>query len=78
MRNSKNNDIFKIQVSVSTTEARQQCLVYNKSRSIIGKFPVDKELKKLMGKDLKKYVYGRPDDRTGRLVIDGDAPWQNW
>lgn len=70
-------EIIKVQLSLHTSESKQQILAYNESQSILWQGDVTKAVKKVMGKSPKKFFYGWLDDRK-QLVIDDPAPWQKW
>ena len=68
--------IFKIQISLFTTEGHIQVMVYNEDRSIQGQFDMSKEIKQMAKGRKKFFVYG---EMIGTEVnILSEAPWQNW
>lgn len=71
-----NKIIFKIQISVVTSASKMQVMVYNEDKSILGQFPMSKEIKQLAKGRKKFFVYG---EMIGTEVnILSEAPWQNW
>lgn len=71
--------IFKVQRSLSPGPSR--VLVYNKTRSIIGEFPMDVPVRNLFfenGNPPKLYVQGKIDDSTGQIKIDHVIKNRNW
>ncbi len=68
--------IVKVQASLFTNAAKQQVLIYNKSRSIQWQGDIDPELKKLMKKRTKVFFHAHVKNR--QIVIDLEADWQDW
>lgn len=69
-----NKQIFKIQVSLTSPP---MVFLYNKERTSQGMFPLNNEIKKAMGNDLKKYFYGNHKE-DGEIEILSEAEWQEW
>lgn len=60
---SKRTEIFKIQQDFTHT----LCLVYNNNRSIMGQFPLDKEMKKFLNGKMKVYAWGWYNEKTTKV-----------
>lgn len=67
-------DIFKVQVPLAGNEP--SALVYNRDRSTQLMLPITPALMDFMAGAPKKFVYARIVDEN--LVIDLEAPWQEW
>lgn len=68
--------IVKVQLSLSTSEPQQMCLVYNKDRTRLGQFPASKELKKAMHGRQKAFFWGA--DKGSEIELFEEAKWQGW
>ena len=70
-------EIFKYQRSQFPRLDR--CLIYNKSRSIMGEFDCTDELTELFDTYGEKfYATGKYNATTQQVMIDDLAPQQNW
>lgn len=58
-------EIFKIQQDFSGN----LCLMYNKDRSIMGQFPLDKTMKKFLKGDMKVYAVGYYNEKTTKTEV---------
>lgn len=67
--------IVKVQNSITTTHGIRQILVYNKNRSIMQQFDADNDT--LANLPLKSYWYAHVN-KAGALVLDNEAPEQEW
>lgn len=73
--NKSEHQIFKVQVALNSNN----CLVYNKDRSLQVEFPLDKNIKKQMQGKPKDFFYGVVDKETKTVHITATkAPWQEW
>lgn len=70
--------IFKMQRSIITSHENTRILIYNERRSIMGEYDATKVDMDLMGNDLKIYVYGVFENKTGKVLISDYAPKQGW
>jgi len=70
----KSPEIFKVQLPIA---GEALALVYNKKGTTNGQIPITKDLRKLMGDEYKKFVFGKRHD-SGVLEIFSEAPWQEW
>jgi hypothetical protein len=52
-------------------------LIYDKKREYLGLVPVTPDVRRAMGDSVKKFFYAHPA-KGGKLMIDMDAPWQEW
>ena len=68
--------IFKVQISLFTSEAKPQVMIYNEDRSIEGQFLLVKEIKQLARGRAKFFVYGEMIETEVNIL--GEAPWQEW
>ena len=64
--------IVKVQQSITTTEKRQQCLIYSENHEYFWMGDLSKELKKMLKGEWKKYFHAMVDDK-GRLAIGAEA-----
>lgn len=69
-------EIFKLQVPLATN-GEAQALIYNKNQTSRGLIPITEDVKKIMGDEFKKFIYGKRLE-TGVIEIHGVAPWQEW
>lgn len=68
--------IVKVQASLMTTCAQQQCLIYNEDRTLFQEFPMSHDLQKIMrGKD--KAFFNAAFD-NGELTINEETKEQSW
>ena len=67
--------IVKVQASIV---GAPNVLVYNRERTIMQQFPQTPEVMKAMNGDLKKFFYYHLDPETKKLILDEEAPWQQW
>lgn len=67
-------EIFKLQVPLA---GEQQALIYNKNQTSRGLIPITDEVKEVMGKEFKKFIFGKRRE-DGVIEIHGVAPWQEW
>lgn len=75
------NHLLKVQTSLFSSDGIGSVMVYNEDKSIIGEFNLTSDLtkeitKKLNGKP-KSFWFGHID-KNKMLVLDKEAPWQNW
>ena len=75
---AKGRFIVKVQVPITTNlpPGEEQCLVYNRDRTVECMFPVTKEINDAMAGDLKQFFYAYMKGTV--LHLDGIAPWQGW
>ena len=66
--------IVKVQVSINGN--RKTVLVYDEDKTFVDEFPATKEIIKAVGREMKKFFYYHID--SGFVILDGEAPWQNW
>ena len=69
--------IIKVQVSLFTTEAKQQVFMYNQSRDLEWQCDATPELLALMAGEPKKFFNAHWTKVRGFRIID-EAPWQDW
>lgn len=69
--------IVKVQVSLMTTAAERQCLIYNRSRSVIGELPLTEEIATVMADRPKAYFEAKLDD-DGVVQLGREVPAQRW
>lgn len=67
--------ILKVQVS---TVGDPTILIYNRDKTICRVFPQTESILKEMNGDLKKFFYYHLSPATKTIVLDGEAPWQQW
>lgn len=81
--------IFKYQRAISDSHGRDLVLCYNRTRSIMGEYPITEELADLFeqaGKHadfkqwdgMKFYVYGVYEEPSKQVIVAGFAPIQDW
>jgi hypothetical protein len=75
---AKEGEIFKVQLSIATDHSKRRTLIYNKDRSKGGEFDADKAIIDFMAGDLKAYVVGWRDEKTGKLNIVRKCEAQPW
>lgn len=68
--------IIKIQLPLSSNTDEPEALVYDEKHEIDTFMPISKELLKRMGGNIKKFFYAHLEDEE--VIIDKDAPWQEW
>lgn len=73
MSTERPRQMFKVQVSITSSEPVQQCLIYNRDKSIMGQFDVTPEIRDLMAGRLKIYVMGHIDEK-GQVVMSSEVP----
>jgi hypothetical protein len=66
--------IFKVQISLNEP---RQVLAYNQDRTREGIFPPTEDLLALMAGRPKAYFHANVA-KDGKLMIDSEAPWQEW
>lgn len=69
--------IVKVQQSIATTAPEPMCLVYNKSRSVMGEFPLTPEIAKALNGRPKAYFRALVG-KDGAVSLDqemGEQPW---
>lgn len=71
-----NNLIVKVQLSISTSHNKRQCLIYNEDRSLLQEFEAPPALLKIMGGADKKYF--NASLTLGELSINEPTQEQNW
>ena len=69
MKNSKNPEVFKIQVPLHSSEENTPLLIYNRSRSIFFQMNITEGLQELIGDDSKIYVLGYIDGNNVFQII---------
>ena len=69
MKNSKNPEVFKIQVPLQSSEENPPLLIYNRSRSIFFQMNITEGLQELIGDDSKIYVLGYIDGNNVFQII---------
>lgn len=62
---NKQTEIFKVQQDFTGS----LCLMYNKDRTIMGQFPLDKPMKKILNGKMKVYVMGYYNEKTTKTEI---------
>lgn len=65
-RNKGKAEIFKLQRAIGGNGG-DLCLVYNKTRNIVGQFPTTKVEKKILGDDVKAYYWGIYNETTTKV-----------
>lgn len=64
-----NQEVFKIQVPLFSSEENPQLLVYNRSRSIYFQLDMTDDLKGLIGEKAKIYVLGYIDEKQVFQIV---------
>lgn len=70
--------IFKVQLSLASSDGIERILIYNEGRTITGHVVADEHLKRLLGGEKKKFIRGKYDPKSGRISLDdpvGDRDW---
>lgn len=62
---NEQTEIFKVQQDLSGNI----CLIYNKDRSILGQFPLDKTMKKILKNKMKVYAVGYYNEKTTKTEL---------
>lgn len=75
---TKKSETFKVQLSIMTRHANRRVLIYNEDRSKGGEFDADQAIIDFMGGDLKAYVLGEWDEKTGALRVSRKCEAQPW
>lgn len=70
--------IFKVQLSLATSDGQETVLIYNEDRSIMHQEKASKELAATMQNDPKMFFWGIIHPQTGKLELLGAAPEQPW
>lgn len=77
--------IVKVQLPLSANTPDAPALMYDETRGIEAMMPVDVELLEKMGNTAKRFFWARfiPHDEAvdpdvGIVVLDEQAPWQDW
>lgn len=68
--------IVKLQLSLTTTENQQQCLVYNQKRNLLQQFDATPEILRIMEGRVKRYFNATFD--KGELAIKDPVKDQLW
>ena len=75
----KKRAIVKVQLSLATSENRQQMLVYTEGGNDMFQCDAPKAIVKAMGGEHKRYFYALvPTKTAGKIVLLEEAPWQDW
>lgn len=69
MKNSKNPEVFKIQVPLHSSKENPPLLIYNRNRSIFFQMGITEGLQELIGDDSKIYVLGYIDGNNVFQII---------
>ena len=69
-------EVFKVQVSLTTSHAERQVLIYNKSKEIMIQLPATKAVLKVMGGRPKVYFHGYIENKN--FHFNGEAKQQDW
>lgn len=69
-------EIFKVQLSISSSSPRQQVFIYNETRSLLWEGNAGSDIKKKIGGRLKAFFYGTIKDTL--IVLGDEALWQDW
>lgn len=70
-------EIFKVQVSLMTTEEKPQVLFYNRTRTEQGICDADEQILDAMKNRAKAFFYGRVNS-DDELELQHEADWQSW
>lgn len=68
--------IFKVQISIQTTEAKRQILIYNRDKNIIHQMDTNGRLESILGEELKIYMHGYV--RNGIIHLVKRVRDRNW
>ncbi len=68
--------IFKVQLSMMTTEPHRQALIYNRERSLRWQGNASQDMLDLMDGDLRAFFHGRMDGTV--IVLDRRCADQDW
>lgn len=69
--------IVKVQQSLTTGEPVPQCLIYNRSRTVLGQIPLPEDVKKALGNRPKAYFRAR-QDKDGHVHLLQEVKAQDW
>ena len=69
--------IVKVQLPITITEPILRVLIYNEDKSVFQMFEATDELIERVGPRKKKYMWAHIDEDS-KLVLDEDAPEQDW
>ena len=76
---SKKLIIFKVQISLGSSDGVVSVLVYNKDQSLSYWGPAPKEIFELMGDEKKGFFMGWYDKKKKKIELtDEKASWQSW
>jgi hypothetical protein len=80
--------IVKVQISLQSSDGKTRVLAYPKDRSFQQEGVADPSILKIMGDRKKAFFFVHPKGAEGKkcktiqealeLVIDKEAPWQEW
>jgi hypothetical protein len=68
--------IVKVQVSIVTSNQKQQVLIYNRDQSVMGEFDANDMVKHVMGNSIKKYF--KAHTKKDKLILGDEVDKQNW
>ena len=69
-------EIFKVQLPVSSNVPNPSALIYNEDRSIEEHLDVNLVKQYFIGNEMKVFIYGVLTDEV--LHLEGRAPYQEW
>jgi hypothetical protein len=70
-------EIVKVQLPLATNDKKQMALVYNRDRSYMTQIFADQRLIRKMSDMPKRFFWATIPDE-GKIVIEEDAPYQDW
>jgi hypothetical protein len=73
---AKKRMVCKLQRSISTSEAVDQVLIYNRERSYEYQGDLSDELREFMRKRLKMFVFCHIEGTE--FVVEGETNWRSW
>jgi len=69
--------VFKVQISLASSDNKRHLLIYNKGKSILYQQELTKELEKSLGTEIKAFWFGYVSAEK-RIVLTSKAPMQDW
>lgn len=74
----RHKEIVKVQISLASSDGVQTVLVYTKDMADWYEGVAGAGVKKLMGRELKKYFYAWVPYESGQIEFLDEAPEQDW
>ena len=68
--------IFKVQISLTSSDKKMHMLVYDKIKNYMYQAPVTPDVKQVMGNRIKAYFYGTIVN--SKIQLGEEAPAQDW